>query len=271
MDVKNTTVAVFIDAENVSATNADEIFLRASDYGDVIIKKIFGDWSNRQVGKWKPYIEKHSIVAEQQFSFVKGKNSSDISLIIQAMLAMFERNIDVYCLVSSDSDFTRLVQELRERQKKVVGMGTMQAPKSFVNAFSDFIYLGTADKTQNETKQSTLSAVGNNAVANNNNNGNSISNSVGVKTEKPQKQFNNSGIMDDDKVKSLLEIVETLVEENGKAYYAQISNDMKNKYSDFIPVNYGCRTFKELIAKLTPELSAYSVGHDGVVMYLYKK
>lgn len=253
MEVKNTTVAVFIDAENISSTNADEIFVHASDYGNVIIKKIFGDWSTKQVNKWKSVIEKHSIVAEQQFTFVKGKNSCDISLIIQALLALFERDIDVFCLVSSDSDFTRLVQELRERKKKVVGMGTKSAPKSFVNAFSEFIYLGE------ESAEQDLPSNNVNVVT-------PVNNKQKVSTAPEKKE-----VLDAEKLKSLIEIIDSLVDENGKAYYAQISNDMKNKYSDFIPINYGCKTFKELIEKLTPHLDSYAVGRDGVVMYLSKK
>jgi uncharacterized protein (TIGR00288 family) len=143
MKEDNKYVAVFIDAENISSRNAEQIFNEASNYGEIIVKRIFGDWSHNNLAlSWKEAISKYSIKAEQQFSFVSGKNTSDISLIIQAMIALFEKDIDVFCLVSSDSDFTYLVQEMREREKVVVGMGARTSPQAFVNAFSEFIYLG---------------------------------------------------------------------------------------------------------------------------------
>jgi len=138
---ENKKVAVFIDAENISARFADRLFAEAANYGDVIIRRVFADWSSVNVQAWKEVVNRHSLLAEQQFSAVKGKNSGDISLIINAMMVLFERDIDVFCLASSDSDFTRLVQVLREREKTVIGLGLKQTAQAFVNAFSEFIYL----------------------------------------------------------------------------------------------------------------------------------
>ncbi|MFA5036910.1 MAG: NYN domain-containing protein [Candidatus Izemoplasmatales bacterium] len=142
MEKQNRKVAILIDAENVNSANARQIFDTMSTYGEVIIRQIFADWSNEAVKSWKTAISNYSIVSNQQFTFVPRKNSSDIALVIQAMVFLFERNVDIFCLVSSDSDFTRLVQELRERNKTVIGMGGRNSIKSFVNAFSEFIYLG---------------------------------------------------------------------------------------------------------------------------------
>ncbi len=254
MEIKNNLVAVFIDAENVNSADAEQIFNEASSYGDVIVKRIFGDWSKRQLSKWKDVISKYSIMADQQFSFVSKKNSSDISLIIEVMLAYFEKNIDVFCLISSDSDFTRLVQELRERGKKVVGMGERKAITSFVNAFSEYIYLGeeeiVEEKPQETKKKATKTK--------------KVEKVVKTKTDQllPKEQF-----------VALKEIIEKLIEDSGKALYAQISNEMKNKYADFMPKNYGCKTLKELMEKLSKYLNQYKscTSSDGTTLYLSKK
>jgi uncharacterized LabA/DUF88 family protein len=229
-------VAVFIDAENIGYTNADQIFDLASGYGNVIIKKIYGDWSKEGLKPWKDMISKYSIVAEQQFSFASSKNSSDISLIIQVLLALFEKDINVFIIASGDSDFTRLVQELRERKKTVIGMGGRNSIQSFVNSFDEFIYLGeTAQAKQTE----------------------SVVPNDGKKPE--NKLIDNIG---KDKISSLRVIIDSLIENNGRALYSQISTDMKNKYSDFVPKNYGCKSLKDFINNLLFYLKQYKVGVD---------
>ena len=152
---ENKRVALFIDAENISAKYADKLLQESASYGDVIVRRVFADWSSPNVIAWKGVVARHSLIAEQQFSAVKGKNSGDISLIINAMVVLFEKDIDVFCLASSDSDFTRLVQELREREKTVVGFGLKQTAPVFVNAFSEFIYLDRQAEDREEKGQET--------------------------------------------------------------------------------------------------------------------
>lgn len=235
----NNRVAVYIDAENISTKHASKLMEEASTYGDVIIKRAFADWSHNQVSPWKEQLNKYSITADQQFCAVKGKNSSDISLIISAMVTLFERDIDVFCLASSDSDFTRLVQELRERGKTVVGFGTGQTVEQFVNAFSEFIYLDspTAEETQPSTK-----------------------------TASKPKPFLSKA-----RQSALFEIIDRLIELHGKAYYSQIGNEMKNKYSDFIPKNYGCKSMKDFLSKALAKSNKYSIAVEGNVMSVHHK
>lgn len=259
MELANKLVAVFIDAENVNSADAEQIFNEASSYGDVIVKKIFGDWSSNSLKPWKPIISKFSIMADQQFTFVTKKNSSDISLIIQVMLALFEKNVDVFCLVSSDSDFTRVVQELRERGKKVVGMGNRKAIQSFVNAFSEYIYLGEADAPTVEVEEEKVASKPN------------TKETAKKPTIAPPKKPDQ--LLEKDKFSMLKEIIESLIEDSGKALYSQISNDMKNKFADFIPRNYGCRSLKELMDKLSKYLNQYKIctDTDGTTMFLAHK
>ena len=119
--VKN--VAVLIDAENVPAHSARQIFDEASNYGNVMVKRIFADWSKASVKGWKEEVNRYSMTAVQQFEVQPRKNTIDIALIIQALIVLFEKDVDVFCIAAGDSDYTRLVRELRERNKVVIGMG----------------------------------------------------------------------------------------------------------------------------------------------------
>lgn len=252
---ENNRVAVFIDAENVSAKYADRLLQEAANYGDVIVRRVFADWSSPNVAAWKEIISRHSLIAEQQFSAVKGKNSSDISLIINAMVVLFEKDIDVFCLASSDSDFTRLVQELREREKTVVGLGLKQTSPAFVNAFSEFIYLDNSDSTDSYLPESNVSA-----------------SAKGGKASSLTKK--NDGVtLDESRRAALKEIIDKLIEEDGWALYARIATEMKNKYSDFVPKNYNCRSLKELIGKVLGSIGDYEIktGSDGSTMFLIPK
>lgn len=240
-------VAVFIDAENISYKQADKIFDEAKAFGDVILKKIYGDWSKESLKPWKDVIAKYSLVAEQQFTFAKGKNSCDIALMIQAICAVFENNIDVFCLATSDSDFTRLVQVLQERQKTVVGFGRKKAVPAFINAFNEYIYLDL-DEESKETK------------------------TTGKKQTVRQNPKSPVANFDETRYQSLREIIGTLVDDGGKAYLSQVSTEMKRRYADFVPKNYGCSSMRELIKKLLTNLPKYelTIDNDGTSLYIQK-
>lgn len=243
---KNTNVAVFIDAENVGAGNAKQIFDEASNYGDIIVKRIFADWSKTALKSWRDEINRYSITAEQQFGIVSKKNCSDIALIIQTMVVLFEKDVDVFCLVSGDSDFTRLVQELRERNKTVIGMGGRNVNPAFVNAFSEYVYLDNGESAPQSEKKKT-----------------------GKKTVQPLPD--KTEIAERKKKEDLVKIIERLIDDNnGKAYYARISSEMKQKHADFIPKNYECNSFKKLMEKILPSLKKYEsfTEEDGTTMYL---
>jgi uncharacterized LabA/DUF88 family protein len=237
---ENARVAVFIDAENISAEYAEKILLEAAGYGDVIIKRIFADWSSPQMQSWKAKVPHLSLVAEQQFAAVKGKNASDISLIVSVLTSLFEKNIDVFCLVSSDSDFTRLVQELREREKLVIGFGMQKtAVPAFVNSFSEYVYLDKPEKaeTKANSRISPLDAL-------------------------PR-----------EKLDALREIIDRLIERSGRALYGLIGIEMKNKFADFIPKNYGCKTMRLFIEKYLPAIGNFRVetDRDGMTMFLVQR
>lgn len=138
---KEMKVAVLIDAENISAKYVNVILSEANNLGSVIYKRIYGDWTSSQMGSWKSVVLDNSIQPIQQYSNVSGKNSSDSSLIIDAMDLLYQGRVDGFCIVSSDSDFTRLASRLREAEMYVLGMGEQKTPRSFISACNKFSYL----------------------------------------------------------------------------------------------------------------------------------
>lgn len=133
--------AVLIDSDNISAKYITCILDEMTRYGVITYKRIYGDWTSAQMGKWKQELLENSITPIQQFSNTVGKNATDSALIIDAMDLLYTDNVDGFCIVSSDSDFTRLASRLRESGKEVIGMGEEKTPKSFRAACTVFTNL----------------------------------------------------------------------------------------------------------------------------------
>ncbi len=134
-------IAVLIDAENIASKYTGVILNEANNLGDIIIKRIYGDWTARQMSSWKDVVLDNCIQPIQQYANVSGKNSSDSALIIDAMDLLYQSKIDAFCIVSSDSDFTRLASRLRESEKYVLGLGEQKTPQSFISACNKFSYI----------------------------------------------------------------------------------------------------------------------------------
>ena len=135
-----TQLAVLIDADNASADIVEGLFEEIAKYGIASVKRIYGDWTGPQLGGWKKTLLEYSIQPIQQFAYTSGKNATDSALIIDAMDLLYTRRFDGFCLVSSDSDFTRLAARLREEGLEVIGFGQQKTPKPFVKACDKFIY-----------------------------------------------------------------------------------------------------------------------------------
>lgn len=133
-------LAVLIDADNDSADIVDGLLEEIAGLGEAIVKRIYGDFTSTQLAKWKKVLQKHAIIPMQQYANTTGKNSSDSALIIDAMDLLYSRKYDGFCLVSSDSDFTRLACRLREEGVIVYGFGKKTTPESLRNACYKFIY-----------------------------------------------------------------------------------------------------------------------------------
>jgi hypothetical protein len=139
-DDEQRRLAVLIDADNAQPAVIEGLLAEVAKYGVASVKRIYGDFTSNQQSQWKKALLKHSISPVQQFAYTSGKNATDSSLIIDAMDLMYTRRFDGFCLVSSDSDFTRLAQRLREEGLTVYGFGERKTPDPFVQACDKFIY-----------------------------------------------------------------------------------------------------------------------------------
>src|SRR3954453_10227008 len=133
-------LAVLIDADNTSAQIASGLFEQVAKLGEASVRRIYGDFSSQRLRSWTEILQKYAIDPYQQFAYTTGKNASDIALVIDAMDLLHSGRLDGFCLVSSDSDFTRLASRLREQGADVYGFGTQKTPESFRQACRRFIY-----------------------------------------------------------------------------------------------------------------------------------
>lgn len=147
----NKRFALLIDADNISAKYIGSILEELSTYGITTYKRIYGDWTSTQATKWKGELLENSVIPVQQFSNTVGKNATDSTLIIDAMDILYTGNVDGFCIVSSDSDFTRLASRLRESGMEVIGMGEEKTPRSFRVACTRFVNLENLSNQDEET------------------------------------------------------------------------------------------------------------------------
>ena len=139
-DTRPLRLAVLIDADNASAKIVDGLFEEIAKIGEASVRRIYGDFSNARSKSWADTLSKHAIIPQQQFAYTTGKNASDITLVIDAMDLLHSGRFDGFCLVSSDSDFTRLAARIREQGVDVYGFGEQKTPESFRQACRRFVY-----------------------------------------------------------------------------------------------------------------------------------
>ncbi len=154
---QNINIAVLIDGDNIPSANVKEMMEEIAKYGNPTIKRIYGDWTRPGLTKWKNLLLENAITPVQQYGYTKGKNATDSAMIIDAMDILYSGKVNGFCLVSSDSDFTRLATRLREAGMQVIGIGEKKTPNPFIVACDKFIYIEilkkqTEEKT--ETKES---------------------------------------------------------------------------------------------------------------------
>jgi uncharacterized protein (TIGR00288 family) len=148
-------IAVLIDAENISSNYIQEIVNKIAVYGKISVRKIYSDWTDNKMNSWKNILKDYSLVPIQQFNNTGSKNVSDFTLVIDAMDLLHDRIYDCFCIVSSDSDFTRLAQRIREKGKIVIGLGERKTTRAFINACNEFIYLNEENNT-NEIQKANI-------------------------------------------------------------------------------------------------------------------
>ncbi len=154
---QHSNMAVLIDGDNIPSANVKEMMAEIAKYGNPTIKRIYGDWTRPGLNKWKNLLLENAITPIQQYGYTKGKNATDSAMIIDAMDILYNSKVSGFCLVSSDSDFTKLATRLREAGMLVIGIGEKKTPNPFIVACDKFIYLEiltgqTEDKAEKREK-----------------------------------------------------------------------------------------------------------------------
>lgn len=233
-------LAVLIDAENVPYSNIKGMLEEITRYGTPTVKRIYGDWTRRVLSGWKNVLVQNAITPIQQYSYTTGKNSSDSAMIIDAMDILYAGNIDGFCLVSSDSDFTRLATRLRESGKTVYGIGEKKTPSSFISACDKFIYLEIINSPA-DTQDTSASETQDEAV---------------------QKRREVAKV-DRSVIKLIANSVSDLADENGWAFLGEVGSMILKKQPDFDSRNYGFSKLTLLVESTGKfELDVREKGHN---------
>lgn len=238
-NVKELKLAVLIDADNVPYSNVKGMMEEITKFGTPTTKRIYADWTRPNANGWKSVLLEHAITPIQQYSYTSGKNSSDSALIIDAMDLLYSGKLDGFCIVSSDSDFTRLAIRLRESGMKVIGIGEQKTPKPFISACDRFIFIEVLDGAiKKKIVKPADAASGIKKV---------VEKEVAKITEKPtQKPLNK---IDEDIIELIESTIEDIADDDGWAFLGDVGNLVVRKKPEFDSRNYG-------FAKLTPMLKS---------------
>jgi uncharacterized LabA/DUF88 family protein len=227
--IKDLRLAVLIDADNVPYSNVKEMFEEIAKYGTPTFKRIYADWTKPTVMGWKNVLLENAITPIQQYSYSKGKNSSDSAMIIDAMDILYTGKVDGFCIVSSDSDFTRLATRLREAGMKVIGIGEKKTLQPFISACDKFIYIEILKTSKPSRREKSNVAP----------------------SKKPEINISNAINKIDDELTALLtDSIADLADENGWAFLGELGNLMLKKKPDFDARNYGFEKMLPLIKSL---------------------
>lgn len=234
-------LAVLIDADNAQPKTIDGLLIEIANYGIASVKRIYGDWTGPYLKGWKEVLLMHSIQPIQQFAYTTGKNATDSAMIIDAMDLLYTNNFDGFCLVSSDSDFTRLASRIRESGLRVYGFGEQKTPSAFVAACDKFIYTEVLRAKTDESK------------------------AIAQKTSAQLKQ--------DTKLVNLLRnAVDASSDDSGWAHLGAVGTNIAKQSPEFDSRNYGYGKLSALVAatKLF-ETEEREHGNNQKVAYIREK
>jgi len=224
---KELKLAVLIDADNVPYSNVKGMMEEIAKFGTPTTKRIYADWTKPNAGGWKSVLLEHAITPIQQYSYTVGKNSSDSAMIIDAMDLLYSDKVDGFCIVSSDSDFTRLAIRLRESGMKVIGIGEKKTPNSFIVACDRFVYIEVLDGAiQKKTPKPSSSD-----------------------NKKPEPKSLNK--IDLQTIELIESTIEAITEDSGWAFLGDVGNLIVKKKPEFDPRNYGFLKLTPLLKSLT--------------------
>ncbi len=245
---KELKLAVLIDADNVPYSNVKGMLEEITKYGTPTFKRIYGDWTAPTLSGWKTVLLQNAITPVQQYSYTSGKNSSDSALIIDAMDILYTGGVDGFCIVSSDSDFTRLATRLREAGMKVVGIGEKKTPYAFIAACNKFIYIEILKK---EIKEVTISK---------------NTSKEPVKKSAPAPATSVVSSVDKELIKLISNSINDIAdEESGWVFLGALGSLIIKKQPDFDPRNYGYKKLLDLISTIKEiELDERPTGKNNI-------
>lgn len=243
--------ALLIDADNISSRYIDIIIREAKMFGNVTVRRIYGDWTSCLKNSWKDCLLDNSLSPIQQYSYTTGKNSSDFAMIIDAMDILYSGNVDGFVIVSSDSDFTKLAMRLREAGMSVIGMGESKTPTPFVRACEQFKTLDVLYKNASggRKKQKSEERMSIEELRRPRSQRNDAGRDEQSKEEAQQKATEEAEPITKLKaIKStILSILDENSDEDGWMYLAELGNMVQRTYSDFDCRNYGFSKFGRLV------------------------
>lgn len=247
-------LAVLIDAENVSYSWIKPIIAEIARYGTPTIKRIYTDWTQPASSGWKNVLLEYAIAPIQQYRYTAGKNSSDAAMIIDAMDILYSQKVDGFCIVSSDSDFTRLAQRLREAGMRVIGIGVKKTPVAFKASCERFIYIENLKETPVEVpapaalskaaaaQQAAAAAAAAAATA---------AAAAAATTTAATEPAEEDAALSVDKLAKLLAVtISDVAEESGWASLSDVGSLLAKKVPDFDTRNYGHRTLLPLVESM---------------------
>ncbi|MEO9806110.1 MAG: NYN domain-containing protein [Reichenbachiella sp.] len=217
-------IAVLIDGDNIPSEHVKEMMAEIAKYGNPTIKRIYGDWTKPNLSKWKNVLLENAITPIQQYGYTTGKNATDSAMIIDAMDIFYSEKVNGFCLVSSDSDFTRLATRLREAGMQVFGIGEKKTPNPFIVACDKFIYIEIL-KDQSEDNQSVS------------------------ESSKPEakKSFDRITPL---VIKLISSSIDDLADDDGWAFLGDVGSLVQKKQTNFDSRNYGFHKLTPLIKSI---------------------
>lgn len=214
-------LAILIDADNIPYRHVKGMMEEITKYGIPTTKRIYGDWTKRGVAGWKSVLLEHAITPIQQYSYTRGKNSTDSAMIIDAMDILYSDKVDGFCLVSSDSDFTRLATRLRESGMYVIGIGEKKTPQPFLVACNKFVFLEILSQEQEPAP------------------------SKAAKSPDEKQKSPAIDQLDQSTIQLIKSTINDLGDDEGWAFLGEVGSSLNKKMPQFDPRNYG-------FSKLTP-------------------
>ncbi len=243
---KELKLAVLIDADNVPYSNIRGMLEEIARYGTPTFKRIYGDWTKPTLSGWKTVLLENAITPIQQYSYTSGKNSSDSALIIDAMDILYSSHVDGFCIVSSDSDFTRLATRLREAGKKVFGIGEKKTPAAFIAACNKFIFIEILQKEFREEPP--------------------VRQGIKKSVKKPPAE---KAAIANPLRKLIINSINDLTEDDEWVFLSTLGNHIIKKEPSFDPRNYGLKKLVDIIRTIPEiEIEERAMGKNNIA-HLY--